>query len=150
MILSLILFIFASIANAIQYTVAFRYEQSIFTKYPKFFGPRSARNKYASTSSGELLSAPLNNKYYKRYRLIYKERFPLSATILVFLTDAFHLFQFLRTNLIILAILTFDYKSHSWINMILVFLLYRIIYSGIFELCYSKLFIGILFKKPIK
>lgn len=32
--------------------------------------------------------------YYRFFKIKYKERFPMSATLLVFLTDAYHLMQF--------------------------------------------------------
>lgn len=150
MIISTLLFILAAIANAIQQTADLRYDQSIFMRWPKFFGEKSWENKYAKDGYGFLIEAP-DNWYYKRFNIKFMEKFPFSATLLVFLTDGFHLFQGLRTSLVILAMMFFDVNVLEWsvfyfdvgypytVRLILVFLFYKGIYSGIFELCYSRL-----------
>jgi hypothetical protein len=50
------------------------------------------RNKYAKDSQGALIPAP-DRLYYHLFSLTYKERFPLSATALVALTDRWHLYK---------------------------------------------------------
>jgi hypothetical protein len=47
-------------------------------------------------------AAPLN-LYYKLTGLAFKEKFFLSGTILTFLVDKFHFYQFLQTALVISA-----------------------------------------------
>ena len=44
-----------------------------------------------------------DNWYYNLLKIKYKEKFPLSATVLVFLTDGFHLVQWLMIKFLILA-----------------------------------------------
>lgn len=73
----------------------------------KFWGERlsnflntgkSWRNKYKKDGDGNLILIKKSPWYY--FGLVtpeYKERFPFSSTMLVFLTDAEHLFQFLAT-----------------------------------------------------
>jgi hypothetical protein len=140
MILSLIFFTIAAIANAIQQTAEHHFEKSIFTRWPKFFGPDQWKNKYRTAKYGQIYSAE-NNPYNRAFDLMYQEKFPFSATVLAFLTDSFHFFQFIRTTFIILAIVTFDFPLENTWTMIKVFVLYRCIYSGVFELLYSKLLI---------
>jgi hypothetical protein len=61
----------------------------------------------------------------------YPERFPFSSTILVFLTDGWHLFQFFFLSCIELAIaIQFDH----WVFW---FFMFKIILSGSFEFTYS-------------
>ena len=45
-----------------------------------------------------------DNWYYKFFNLKYKEKFWLSGTVLVFLTDIFHLTQFFVIKFILLAV----------------------------------------------
>jgi hypothetical protein len=49
--------------------------------------------------------------YYRLIGVEYKEKFPLSTNILVFLTDKFHLFQFIQTSFLI-ATLTIGHYGH--------------------------------------
>lgn len=57
-------------------------------KYYGFWDDNSWKNKYKLP----LQESP-KNLYYKLSEISYKERFPLSATLLVFTTDGYHLFQ---------------------------------------------------------
>lgn len=45
-----------------------------------------------------------NKWYYDIFEIKYQERFPLSATVLVFLTDGHHLLQFLMLKFVYLAV----------------------------------------------
>jgi len=54
--------------------------------------------------SSFLFELPISNLYYRTFKIEYKERFPLSATALVFLTDGFHLMQWLAINFFTLSI----------------------------------------------
>lgn len=65
-----------------------------------FFGSSQWVRKYKRPRTDETPK----NFYYKTFRIPYKECFPLSATALVFVTDAYHFFQWLTTKLIFLAI----------------------------------------------
>lgn len=53
-----------------------------------FWGEESHYRKYANP-----LDAPKDNWYYRLFNIGYKERFPLSATALIFLTDGYHFCQ---------------------------------------------------------
>lgn len=55
-----------------------------------FWGEQSWLRKY----SDGLIQAP-KNWYYRVFKIPYKEKFPLSATALVFVTDGYHLLGFL-------------------------------------------------------
>lgn len=48
------------------------------------------KNKYAQDEDGQLIPAP-DTWYYRAFALKYQEKFPLSATALVSLTDRWHL-----------------------------------------------------------
>lgn len=76
-----------------------------------FFGSDSWRRKYKRHKQSNdfiYLTLPAPEKglagwYYRFFRIKYKERFPLSATVLVFLTDGYHLVQFVMIKAIIIA-----------------------------------------------
>lgn len=73
----------------------------------KYTTSRDRRNKYAEDERGALIPAP-GGWYYKLFKLKYKERFPLSATALVWLTDRWHMWKSLgqfctRTAPVLLA-----------------------------------------------
>ena len=107
-----ILFFLLSIAclavrESLQY---FRHSKSIFDrcKHGSFFGKFSWTRKYEKAGpnsfSSSMFELPPNNLYYRFFKIEYKERFPLSATALVFLTDGFHLMQWLAINFFTLSI----------------------------------------------
>lgn len=81
---------------------------SPFKKYT-FFGSESWVRKYAKAPdpNGRIVSynlyAPPDNWYYDVFNIRYKEKFPGSATIFVFVTDAFHLAQWFMIKFFILA-----------------------------------------------
>ena len=68
-----------------------------------FFGSESWKRKYKITPQGYLYAAP-DTTYYRLFNLNYKERFPLSATVLVFLTDGYHFVQFVVFKSLTLAV----------------------------------------------
>lgn len=62
-------------------------------KHTTFWGNNSWMRKY--NFKGDMYNdLPPNNWYYRTFNIDYRERFPLSATALVFLTDGMHLMQF--------------------------------------------------------
>lgn len=80
-----------------------------------FFGRDSWKRKYKL----DHLDNPVNSEntfYTKLFNLKYKERFPLSATLLVFLTDGFHFFQFLaiQSLMTVVALSTEYYFLTTW------------------------------------
>jgi hypothetical protein len=58
-----------------------------------YWSAGSSMRKYKIFSNGYPVSRPQNSWYYDFFKLPYKERFPLSATFLVSLTDGYHLMQ---------------------------------------------------------
>lgn len=97
-----------------------------------FWDSVSYLNKYDTKNVA--LKAPLNNWYYKFFKIPYKERFPGSATIFVFLTDGMHLTQFLF-NLFIPLAMSSGHLQVYW-N---VFLIYWTVWHITFTLAYKLL-----------
>jgi hypothetical protein len=73
-----------------------------------FFGRLSWTRKYKPYTlenyRGQLFVSAPDNWYYRFFNIQYKERFPLSATLLSCFTDGFHLMQWLAINFLTLAI----------------------------------------------
>lgn len=90
--------------------------KSRWNKYRKFLNTaESSNNKWFLDEHGRKI--PAEKKWYY-FGVIphYKERFYLSSTILVFLTDGEHLFQFLKMRFIELAILFLSWEAAiAWI-----------------------------------
>jgi len=74
-----------------------------------FWGNNSGRRKYKFP-----YQPPLDNWYYKLFRLSYREKFPLSATVLVSITDGFHQIQFWMIKFLILAIVFYNPLFSFW------------------------------------
>lgn len=94
-----LLLVFASIFYAIQWKLYFHFSTSVFKNLNgKFWNPEISHFNKWKLSSQTKRHIKDNGKqwwYFGLYTPKYMERFPYSSTILVFLTDAFHLFQFL-------------------------------------------------------
>lgn len=92
-----------------------------------FFGNLSHWRKYKNPME----MAP-DKWYYRFFKIPYKERFPGSATIFVWLTDGYHLTQFIMITvlMVILSIL-----MNSW----LVFFVGRFLWWVVFNLTYKFL-----------
>jgi len=94
-------------------TMMFHFGRSVFVQWdnPKYYdAQRSGGLKYA-TENGKYLPAP-NTMYYRTFKISHKERYPLSATLLSFTTDGWHLAKMLgalcqRVALVLLIFLTF-------------------------------------------
>jgi hypothetical protein len=90
-----------------------------------FWGGRTALRKYKFP-----LESYQGNWYYRFFKIKYKERFPLSATFLVNLTDGYHLMQslsFLSLSVCVslLSGITFWYV---WLGVLAVhFLTYKLL-----------------------
>jgi len=119
-------FIFLSIAAAC-WAVCSHYTFQNRSKYKfGFWGEESYKRKYARSTAGDskvywLIAAPAN-WYYRIFKIKYKERFPLSATVFVFLTDGYHLTQWIMIKCIIASI-TLELKPFLllWAVWLLVF-----------------------------
>lgn len=74
-----------------------------------FWGGKTYLRKYKFP-----LDSNVNNWYYRFFKIKYKERFPLSATFLVFLTDGYHLNQALFMLFVSLSV-TFALGFSWWL-----------------------------------
>lgn len=86
-----------------------------------FWGEQSWRRKYYSNNG--LMDLPLSNWYYDLFKIPYLEKFPLSATLLVFLTDGYHLMTLFMQLAIFAAISAVDWKMFlvCWLTWSLFF-----------------------------
>lgn len=83
------------------------------SEYPpySFWGRESYKRKYKKHESSNdqiyLTLAPKEKGfwgwYYKFFKIKYREAFPFSATILVFVTDGYHMLQFIMIKAILIA-----------------------------------------------
>lgn len=119
--LSAFLFVAAGVAKSVQDTIAHHYTNSIFstpTYNALFWNPkRSWINKYKKTEEGVDIN---------------REKFFGSTTFLVAFTDAWHLFQFLHINLLIIA------TTATAVNDPVLVIVGVIVYRVAFELFYSS------------
>lgn len=86
--------------------------------YFSFWGRNSWVRKYKrsngkSTAIFQVIKKP--NWYYRLFKLKYKERFPLSATFLVSITDGYHMCQSLFFIFLSLGITTSTGYSFIWV-----------------------------------
>jgi hypothetical protein len=119
--ISIILVFLAGILNASMDVVSSRWDKSIFKKkfikYEKFFNPKiSWLNKYKN-------GVPALG-----------EKFPLSSTSLVFLTDWWHLAKFLMIICLTTAIV-----FYTPIFGIIDLIIFYLTFSVTFEIFYSKI-----------
>lgn len=116
--ISLGFIVIAAISAAIMDKVQFHFYESIFKNFPKFCNPETSwKNKYK-----EGTTIP---------------KFFGSTTFLVFTTDLWHLAKFIAIISFILAIVFYKVQFSLGMDFTILFT----VYSGIFELFYSKLLI---------
>lgn len=124
--------VFLSLA-AICWAILSHYNFHNATKNPySFWGTKSWVRKYKKNQQiedGYLFILPPDNWYYKIFRIDYKERFPGSATVFVFVTDGYHLVQWFMIKFIVLAI-TLNVKEF-FILYGLWLLFFNLIYTGL-------------------
>lgn len=128
----IIIFALGHVFNAIMDVLQFRHDVSIFKDLPEdhFFGSRSWVRKYKKG----FIKPVWKNWYYKTFNVVYMERFPLSATALVFLTDGWHFSQWMMFNCYSLAIsLALPYH---WLYS---FVIIRVLAGLLFNLMYNKI-----------
>jgi hypothetical protein len=91
-------------------------------------------NKYDFTKSG------MSNHwwYFGLHKPSYPEKFPFSSTVLVFLTDRWHMSQFMMLRCFYLAIALSLTDSLFWILMI-VFIIGPVVLGVSFQTVYTKL-----------
>ncbi len=110
-ILGLLFILLGIVCYAVFQILQLKHFKSIWGKTDiySFFGKQSWVRKYkyyCSSINGMVMFTPIKepNWYYKLFKIDFEEKFPGSATIFVFLTDAMHLFQFLFFNFLTLGI----------------------------------------------
>lgn len=136
------LLILAGISNSIMDTIKFRfYESKLKFISKEWFLPDSWKLKWKWKNNQRIL----NNKklwyYLWLYKPQYKEAFPYSTTILVFLTNAWHFFQFIMLSSFQAAIsitISMVY-CFNWWQFIVIFFIIKIIYNSTFELFWKKI-----------
>jgi hypothetical protein len=129
----LIFVFFAGASNAVMDKLQFHFHKSIFSN--KFFDEHfwnpiiSWKNKYKERGDTWIVN------------LIEK----MDNNGLVFLTDGWHLFQFIMLTFFTLAIIGYselghyDWFEYAWLNMIVDFLLIRFTFSGGFSVFFNKI-----------
>lgn len=120
-----LLFILAGLSEAVMDTLQFHYSSSIFyeLKNKNFWDPdESWKNKY---KNGDPESGP---------------KFPLSTTLLVGLTDAWHFFKLLRTLFIFSGIFFIFLPCQTTMVCLIYVAISRILFGLSFTLGYNKLF----------
>ena len=120
---SLILVILAAVLNAVMDILSYRYDLSVFSKYPKFYQftvpALSWQNKWKNGDRKQ------------------GERFFGSSTFLVWTTDAWHLSKTLMLLCFSIAIVMYAPIIHPIIDA----LGYWLIFGAVFELFWSKIFL---------
>ena len=118
----------AGASNAVMDTIQFKFNESVFSKYPKlkqWANPKlSWRNKWKNKDPNE------------------GERFPGSSTVFVWTTDLWHFAQSIMISSFVLAILTYDklFCTHAiLLDILFHFIIYKGVFSGAFELFWSKI-----------
>lgn len=106
-----------------------------------FWGTESWNRKYkkANIIGQPLISynkyAAPDNLYYSFFDIKYREKFPWSATALVFVTDGYHLVQWFMIKFIILA-MTVSYGTYGfsfdWIEALLLWGAWTFVFSVVY------------------
>jgi len=98
------------------------------------------KNKYKRTEAGSLVSTDKKDHwwYFGLYTPNYAEKFPFSSTMLVFLTDKWHLSQFIMLRSFYTAI-AISLTDNFWLVMFSVFIIFPITLGIAFEAAYSQL-----------
>jgi hypothetical protein len=126
-VLGIILVAFAGFFKAVMDKLQFHWHRSVFALNPVkynqlFWNPSiSWENKY---------------KFGTSYKV---EKFKFSTTLLVFVTDAWHLSQMSMTLLLFIGISMIGYSSDSFLELLLFVSLARILYGVTFELSFKHL-----------
>lgn len=121
--LSLLFIILAAILNAVMDILSYRYDLSVFSKYPKL-------NQFTQPALS------WQNKWKNGNRK-QGERFFGSSTFLVWTTDAWHLSKTLMLACISIAIVTYSPMIHPIVDAIA----YWILFGIVFELFWAKIFL---------
>jgi hypothetical protein len=126
--ITLILISVAGICNAVMDVLWSRYDVSVFRNLnPMFWNPQvSWKNKWAQPYPQP---AP-HEWYYFGFYPEYKERFPYSSTIFVFLTDAWHLFKFLMLIFIMLGVVFYTpISGNPWLDAFVLYCIFTVTFT---------------------
>lgn len=103
--------------GAVSYGLLSYFQFHVSSENPtSFFGKESWKRKYKRDHIDRLTPAP-RALYYRIFNLKYKEAFPLSATLLVFVTDYYHFFQFV-TFQSMFAVVAIHHNFWTWIILL--------------------------------
>lgn len=122
---SILLSIIAFSAYAVMYVLQFRYHVSIFSKWNEMYWNPTVSDLNKWKLNGKEIVRDKNGKR--------KERFIGSSTIFVFLTDAWHLFQFVFENSFMLAIAINYIGASFYISFVALRILYGIFFNVLFD-----------------
>jgi len=85
--------------------------KNTWKKYTKFLNSNESwKNKWKLDADGNLIPNTTKHWYYFGINPKYQEKFYLSSTILVFLTDGEHLFQFSKNRMIEIGFLVISWQ----------------------------------------
>ena len=134
--ISLILIAIAGMCNALYEIIFVSFDQTIFKSLnPLFWNPQvSWQNKWAQP-----FPQPYEPKwYYFGFPPPYKERFPYSSTIFVWMTDAWHLSKALMLACIMGAVVLYKPIFGGWLD----FGFYYSAWTFTFTMFYSYIFVS--------
>jgi hypothetical protein len=139
------------VSSSIPYAVKEYYHKNGFLNLRPtgFFGRNSWKRKW-KYEAGRPILAP-KNWYYKFFKLKYRERFLLSSTLLVFLTDAPHLFGWLYRRLSELSLfcILFHYET-DWIIIASFMGMFYILFGVGFEVWFAQIIPAIVGRRRRK
>lgn len=97
------------------------------------------KNKYKRDGDYPEILLPYHSKWYYLglHTPEFEERFPYSSTVLVFITDAWHFFNFIRYR-IVYSYIALVLDLGIWWSLGIVFIFAPILMGGAFELTYRK------------
>jgi hypothetical protein len=129
--ISLFLIAIAGMCNALYEIIFVSFNQSIFRNLnPLFWNPEvSWQNKWAQP-----FPQPAEDKwYYFGFTPRYKERFPYSSTIFVWLTDAWHLFKAIMLTCIMAAIVLYVPIVSPFVDFILLYCTFTFVFTLFYD-----------------
>ena len=129
--ISLILIAIAGMLNAAYEILYVGFNQSIFSKLNgKFWNPlKSWENKWAEPFPQKMMPYWYYFKVYPRY----KEKFPYSSTVFVWLTDAWHVFKMCMLLCIMLAVVSYTVMFSPVIDFILLYCTFTFVFTIFFD-----------------
>lgn len=107
--IGVVLFLLAGLAEAGMDVLMFRHQRSIFKG--KFFSPDSWKNKWSDLIPG----AESPWYYFGVHTPQFREAFPYSSTMLVGLTDGWHMFKLFRNMFLMLGVVFLVLDGVWWI-----------------------------------